>query len=51
MPDNFKADFPSTRIIIDSTEIPIQRPRNPRAQQSTFSYYKNGTTLKNVILY
>lgn len=46
MPDQFKKDFMSTRIIIDTTEFPICKPSNPIAQQATFSTYKNKNTLK-----
>lgn len=49
MPENFKLDFPNTRVIIDGTEIHVQRSRDPRTQQSTFSYYKNDTTLKAIV--
>ena len=37
--------FPTTRCIIDATEIFIQSPSDPRAQQLTFSSYKNHNTL------
>ena len=40
-PSDFKAKFPTTRVIIDGTECPIKKPKAPRAQQSTFSTYKN----------
>ncbi|KAJ8677108.1 hypothetical protein QAD02_012895 [Eretmocerus hayati] len=46
MPDNFKENHRSTRVIIDGTEFPIQRPRDPRLQQSSFSVYKNENTMK-----
>lgn len=45
MPSNFKANYPKTRVIIDGTEFKVQRNKNPLFQQSSFSYYKNETTL------
>ena len=49
MPNNFKDDYPSTRCIIDATEIFIEQPSSPAAQQLTFSAYKNHNTLKSLI--
>ena len=49
MPDCFRCLYPRTRCIIDATEIYIQMPSNPTAQQLTFSNYKNGNTLKSLI--
>lgn len=49
MPDDFRAKFPATRVIIDGMECPIKKPKNPLAQQATFSSYKNRNTLKAVI--
>lgn len=49
MPSNFKEAFPSTRIVIDGTEIPIEKPSNMDAQSATFSTYKNKNTLKALI--
>ena len=49
MPSDFKSKFPSTRVILDGTECPIQKPSQPLAQQTTFSSYKNRNTLKTVI--
>ena len=40
-PSDFKSKFPTTRVIIDVTECSIKKPKAPRAQQSTFSTYKN----------
>jgi hypothetical protein len=48
-PDDFKAKFPMTRVIVDGTEIPIKKPSNPRAQRATFSSYKNRNTAKVVV--
>ncbi|XP_041355304.1 uncharacterized protein LOC121372935 [Gigantopelta aegis] len=49
MPEDFKKQFPSTRVILDATEIPIQKPSNVQAQSATFSTYKNKNTLKTMI--
>ncbi|XP_045781879.1 uncharacterized protein LOC123878621 [Maniola jurtina] len=49
MPEAFKRGFPSTRIIVDTTEIPITKPGNPIAQQVTFSNYNHKNTVKAMI--
>ena len=49
MPEDFKHKFPTTRVILDGTEIPVQKPANPLAQQDTFSTYKNRNTMKAVV--
>ena len=46
MPAVFKHLYPSTRCIIDPTEVYIQRPQDPTAQQLRFSSYKNHNTFK-----
>ena len=49
MPASF-ADYPTTRVVIDATEIFIEQPSSPVAQQQTFSSYKNhNNTLKVLI--
>ena len=48
-PTDFKAKFPTTRIIVDGTECPIKQPKAPRAQQATFSSYKNRNTVKILV--
>ncbi|KAJ8927395.1 hypothetical protein NQ314_020172 [Rhamnusium bicolor] len=48
-PTDFYKKFPLTRVIIDGTEIPINKPALPLAQQATFSQYKNKNTVKPVI--
>jgi len=48
-PEDFKAKFPSTRVIIDGTEIPVKKPSNPVSQRATFSTYKNRNTVKALI--
>jgi len=49
MPQVFRNLYPSTRCIIDATEVFIEKPRNPSAQQLTFSNYKNRNTFKVLI--
>lgn len=48
-PSGFKTEFPTTRVIIDGTEIPVKKPGKPLAQQATFSTYKNRNTLKVLV--
>ena len=49
MPEIFKKDYPNTRIIIDATEFPIERPSSLLTQSSTFSAYKNRNTVKVLV--
>ena len=49
MPSDFKRKFPRTRVIVDGTEFPIQKPSAPLAQQATFSTYKNRNTAKVLV--
>ena len=49
MPKVFKEKYPSTRVIIDATEIFVQQPAIPELQQLTFSNYKNHNTYKGLI--
>ena len=49
MPRAFKVKYPSTRVIIDATEIYIEKPAVPELQQLTFSSYKNHNTYKGLI--
>jgi hypothetical protein len=48
-PVDFREKFPTTRVIVDGTEIPIKVPKVPAAQQITFSNYKNRNTAKALI--
>ena len=48
-PVDFRAKYPTTRVIIDGTECPVRQPKRPTAQQSTFSTYKNRNTVKVLI--
>ncbi|KAJ8670901.1 hypothetical protein QAD02_002160 [Eretmocerus hayati] len=49
LPESFKNNYPALRVIIDGTEFEIQKPSNPRDQQSTFSVYKHRNTYKAVL--
>jgi len=49
MPRQFKEKYPTTRVIIDATEIFISQPRLPELQQMTFSNYKNHNTFKALV--
>ena len=49
LPDKIKEFCPTLRCIIDATEIYIEQPKNPEAQQLTFSSYKNRNTLKALV--
>ena len=49
MPRAFTIKYPSTRVIIDATEIYIEKPNIPELQQLTFSSYKNHNTYKGLI--
>ena len=49
MPQTFKEQYPSTRVIINATEIFIEQPRLPEIQKMTFSSYKNHNTYKALI--
>lgn len=48
-PLNFKKMFPTTRVILDATEIPIEKPLNVNSQRITFSSYKNTNTVKTLV--
>lgn len=49
MPQDFLKKYPTTRVIIDGTEIGIQKPGNVRDQAATWSSYKNKNTLKVLV--
>ena len=49
MPEQFKEKFPSTRVIIDCTEIKCQMPRRLLLNSELFSSYKNNATLKCLV--
>ena len=45
----FKDSYPNTRVIIDCTELFIERPTSFRSQSATYSSYKNHATAKGLI--
>ena len=49
MPDSFKQMYPSTRVVIDCTEIFIEMPSSFRSQSVTYSSYKHHNTAKALI--
>ena len=49
MPEVFKDKYPSTRVIIDCTEIKCEMPSSLLLNTELFSSYKNHTTLKGFI--
>jgi len=49
MPQCFKQMYPSTRVILDVTEVRVEKPGLPQLQQATFSNYKNTNTFKVLV--
>ena len=49
MPECFKASYPTTRVIIDASEIFIEMPSSLRAQSESYSNYKHHNTAKGLI--
>ena len=49
MPECFKYQYPFTRIILDCTEIFIEKPSCFRAQSETYSTYKSHNTAKGLV--
>ena len=49
MPQCFKSTYPSTRVIIDCTEIFLEMPSSCRSQSATFSTYKHNNTAKGLL--
>ena len=49
MPSNFAEKFPDTRVILDATEVPIEKPSDVNAQCMTWSNYKHKNTVKAMI--
>ncbi len=50
MPDVFKEKYPSTRVIIDCTELRCEMPGSLLLNGELCSSYKNHTTLKGLIV-
>lgn len=49
MPSKFKAEFKKCMVVLDGTEIKIQRPSSLTSQSQCYSDYKSATTLKGLI--
>lgn len=49
MPECFISKYPSTRIILDGTEIFIEKPSDYTVQSSTYSVYKAHNTARGII--
>lgn len=49
MPTKYKVDFPDTVVIIDGTELKIQKPSALNRQSQCYSDYKSCTTLKGLV--
>lgn len=49
MPEDFRKSYPSTRVIIDCTEVKCAMPSSLLLNSEFFSAYKNHTTLKGLV--
>ena len=49
MPRAFKDLYPTTRVIIDCTELYVQTPSSLLLQSQLYSSYKSNTTLKGLM--
>ncbi|KAK3107108.1 hypothetical protein FSP39_007303 [Pinctada imbricata] len=49
MPDQFKQSYPSTRVIIDCTEIKVERPSSLALGSKCYSAYKSSHTWKGLV--
>lgn len=49
MPDDFKAEYPTTRVVIDATEIQCQVPSSFLNKTVSYSSYKSRQTKKGLI--
>lgn len=49
LPSLFKGTYKNTRVIIDCTEVFIERPGNLTARAATWSNYKSNNTLKYLV--
>lgn len=49
MPASFRDMYPKTRVIIDCTEIFIEKPNSFRSQSATYSTYKSHNTAKGLV--
>ena len=49
MPSSFKIKYPTTRVIIDCTEVKVEMPSSLLLKSQTYSSYKGTNTLKGFI--
>ena len=49
MPKSFKETYPTTRVILDATEIFIEMPSLLRSQSESYSNYKHHNTAKGLV--
>ncbi len=49
LPTEFQKKYPETRVIIDGTEVGIDKPSRPKDQSVTWSSYKNKNTIKVIV--
>ena len=49
MPKHFKEFYPKTAVIIDCTEVQMERPSALDNQSSCYSSYKSRTTMKSLV--
>lgn len=49
MPASFKEKYPSTRVIIDCTEIKVEMPSSLLLKSQTYSNYKSANTFKGLV--
>ena len=49
MPEDFRAKYKNTRVIIDCTEVKCQMPSSLHLNGELFSSYKHHTTLKGLV--
>ncbi|KAK3755325.1 hypothetical protein QZH41_002742 [Actinostola sp. cb2023] len=49
MPESFRVEYPFTRIILDCTELFIEKPSCFRVQSETYSTYKSHNTAKGLV--
>jgi len=49
MPEQLRKDYPTTFVILDGTELKVERPSSLRTQSMCYSDYKSATTLKGLV--
>ena len=49
MPEVFRQKYPLTRVVLDCTELIIEKPSCFRAQSETYSSYKSHNTAKGLV--